>query len=179
MREDGGLGTHLKRKRVPKRNSVSNRKTASARHPLGKQIRQNNEGPLRILVADDQEDVRHGICSLIEEAPDLEVCAEAVNGEEAVEKTIQLQPDLVILDISMPVMNGLDAARAIRACSPNTPILIVSIHEIQTMIDKAREIGVQGYVAKGQVSNLLIDAIHKVMRHQKFFPEASNQQHMN
>ena len=134
---------------------------------------------MRILVADDQEDVRHGICSLIEEASDLEVCAEASNGEEAVEKTVQLQPDLVILDISMPVMNGFDAARAIRACSPATPILIVSIHEIKTMIDKAREIGVQGYVAKGQVSNLLIDAIHKVMRHQKFFPEPKDEVHMN
>lgn len=159
--------------------TLSNGKAELAAQTSSQRIRQNTEGPLRILVADDQEEVRRGICSLIEESADLEVCAEASNGEEAVEKTVQLQPDMVILDISMPVMNGLDAARAIRACSPTTPILIVSIHEIKTMIDKAREIGVQGYVAKGQVSNLLIDAIHKVMKHQKFFPENGDHPRLN
>jgi DNA-binding NarL/FixJ family response regulator len=128
-------------------------------------------GSLRILVADDQAEVRRGICTLIEAADDLEVCAEAANGEEALEKTIALQPDLVLLDISMPVMNGFDAAKAIRACCPATPILMVSIHEIGVMVDEARDIGVNGYVAKDQVSRILIEAIRAVTSHHKFFPE--------
>jgi DNA-binding NarL/FixJ family response regulator len=134
---------------------------------------------LRVLVADDQEEVRRGICSLIDAAPELEVCGEASNGEEAVEKTVELHPDLVILDITMPVMNGLDAAKMIRTCSPGTPILIVSIHEIRALIEEARHIGVDGYVAKSQVSEILIDAIRKVIRHQKFFPPSDGKQQLH
>ena len=137
------------------------------------------EDPLRILVADDQAEVRRGICSLIESAPDLEVCGEAANGEEALEKTMSLHPDLVVLDISMPVMNGLDAAKAIRSCCPGTPILIVSIHEIGEMIEQARKIGVEGYIAKDQVSKILIDAIRGVMKHQKYFPKDDAQKSIN
>jgi DNA-binding NarL/FixJ family response regulator len=127
---------------------------------------------LRILVADDQEYIRQGIRALIEAAPGLEVCGEAVNGEEAVQKTIEMQPDLVVLDITMPVMNGLDAAKMIRSCSPDTPILIVSIHNIETMIEDAKRIGVQGFVAKAQASELLVDAIQSIMQHQKYFPKS-------
>lgn len=116
---------------------------------------------------------------LIEAAEDLEVCAEAANGAEALEKTIALRPDLVLLDISMPVMNGLDAAKAIRACCPATPILLVSIHEIGAMVDQAREIGVDGFVAKNQVSRILIDAIRGVMKHQKVFPETEESQNLH
>ena len=127
---------------------------------------------MRILVADDQEYIRQGIRALIEAAPGLEVCGEAVNGEEAVQKTIEMQPDLVVLDITMPVMNGLDAAKMIRSCSPDTPILIVSIHNIETMIEDAKRIGVQGFVAKAQASELLVDAIQSIMQHQKYFPKS-------
>jgi DNA-binding NarL/FixJ family response regulator len=136
-------------------------------------------GPLRILVADDQAEVRRGICMLIESAPDLEVCAEASNGEEALEKTMELHPDLVLLDISMPVMNGFDAAKAIRSCCPGTPILIVSIHEIGAMMDEARKIGVDGYIAKDQISKILIDAIRGVLNHQKYFPKEDARKSIN
>ena len=83
-----------------------------------------------------------------------------------------MQPDLVVLDITMPVMNGLDAAKMIRSCSPDTPILIVSIHNIETMIEDAKRIGVQGFVAKAQASELLVDAIQSIMSHQKYFPKS-------
>jgi len=146
-------------------------------HARDRQYQTQTGGSLRILVADDQDYIRRGIRALIEAAPGLEVCAEAVNGEEAVQKTLELQPDLVVLDITMPVMNGLDAAKAIRSCSPNTPILIVSIHNIETMIEDAKRIGVQGFVAKAQASELLVDAIHSIMRHQKYFPKAKH--HIN
>lgn len=126
---------------------------------------------MRILVADDQDEVRRGIRSLIDSAEDLEVCGEAANGEEALEKTVSLQPDLVVLDISMPIMNGLDAAKAIRLCCPSTPILIVSVHDIGVMVDEARNIGVDGYIAKDQVGRILVEAIRAINKHQKFFPE--------
>ena len=132
---------------------------------------------MRILVADDQQYIRQGIRALIEASPGLEVCGEAENGEQAVEMTLEMKPDLVVLDITMPVMNGLDAAKAIRSCSPDTPILLVSIHNIETMIEDAKRIGVQGYVAKAQASELLVDAIQSIMRHQKYFPKTKH--HIN
>lgn len=132
---------------------------------------------MRILVADDQEYIRQGIRALIEASPGLEVCGEAENGEQAVQMTLEMKPDLVVLDITMPVMNGLDAAKAIRSCSPDTPILLVSIHNIETMIEDAKRIGVQGYVAKAQASELLVDAIQSIMRHQKYFPKTKH--HIN
>jgi DNA-binding NarL/FixJ family response regulator len=125
---------------------------------------------LRILIADDQADVREGIRSLLERHPRFEVCAEAADGEEAVEKTLQYNPDLVILDVSMPVMNGMDAAKMIRQCSPQTPILMVSVHSIRELIEEARKIGVQGYVAKAQVGEILVEAIDAILQHQRFFP---------
>ena len=125
---------------------------------------------MRILIADDQEDVREGIRSLLEAHPRFQVCGEAANGEEAVEKTLQLDPDLVILDVSMPVMNGMDAAKMIRQCSPHTPILMVSVHSIRELIEEARKIGVQGYVAKAQVGEILVEAIDAILQHQRFFP---------
>ena len=132
---------------------------------------------MRILVADDQQYIRQGIRALIEASPGLEVCGEAENGEQAVQMTLEMKPDLVVLDITMPVMNGLDAAKAIRSCSPDTPILLVSIHNIETMIEDAKRIGVQGYVAKAQASELLVDAIQSIMRHQKYFPKTKH--HIN
>ncbi len=125
---------------------------------------------VRILIADDQQDVREGIRSLLEAHPQFEVCAEAADGGEAVERTLQFAPDLVILDISMPVMNGMDAAKMIRQVSPDTPILMVSVHSIRELIEEARKIGVQGYVAKAEVGEILVEAIDAILRHQRFFP---------
>ena len=76
---------------------------------------------MRILIADDQQDVREGIRSLLEAHPQFEVCAEAADGEQAVERTLEFAPDLVILDVSMPVMNGMDAAKMIGKSRPIHP----------------------------------------------------------
>jgi DNA-binding NarL/FixJ family response regulator len=99
---------------------------------------------VRVLVADDQEPVRKRICATLASRPDFEVCAEAANGQEAVDKAKGLRPDLVILDITMPVMNGLDAARMIRESCPTTPIVILSVHRSKQLIEEAQRIGVQG-----------------------------------
>src|ERR1700760_4971996 len=82
-----------------------------------------------VLIADDHEIVRKGIAAVLSSRTDLSVCDEACNGEEAVDKSLKLLPDLVVLDVSMPVMGGFTAARIIRKALPHVPILILSVHE--------------------------------------------------
>lgn len=125
---------------------------------------------VRILVADDQELVRRRVCATLKTRTDFEVCAEAANGKEAVEKAKELNPDLVILDITMPLMNGLEAARAIHAFAPSTPVLILSIYKSNQLVDEARKIGVSGYVTKEDAVQKLVQAADVVLHHETFFP---------
>ena len=126
---------------------------------------------VRILVADDQEAVRMRVCAALTSQEGFEVCAEASNGKEAVEKARELDPDLILLDITMPVLNGLDAARLIRAFAPETPIVILSVHKSRQLMEEARKIGVQGYVTKGEAVQKLIQAVETVRQNETFFPE--------
>jgi DNA-binding NarL/FixJ family response regulator len=125
---------------------------------------------MRILVADDQELVRRRVCSTFASRPDFEVCGEASSGQEAIDKAKALQPDLVILDITMPVMNGLDAARMIRECCPAAHILIFSVHRSKHLLHEAQKIGVEGYVTKGEPPQNLLAAADAVLANQTFFP---------
>ena len=126
---------------------------------------------MRILIADDHEAVRKGVCAILSSRADVEVCGEAENGKETIEKANALKPDLIILDITMPVLSGFEAAREIRKTLPNVPILILSMHESNQLIGEAKKIGVQGYVTKTQVGSTLLDAVDKLLRHETFFPE--------
>jgi DNA-binding NarL/FixJ family response regulator len=128
---------------------------------------------VRILIADDREAIRKQVSLILASRPDLEVCAEAANGEEAVEKTRELNPDLVILDITMPVMNGLDAARTIRSLGLNVPILVLTVHKSRQLVEEAQKIGAQGYVTKGDASQTLLSAVDAVIRGLSFFPSES------
>jgi DNA-binding NarL/FixJ family response regulator len=127
-------------------------------------------GVVRIMVADDQEVVRKRVVATLVSRGDLEVCAEASNGKEAVQKTKELNPDLVILDITMPELNGLDAARQIRAFAPSLPILILSVHKSRQVVEEAKKIGVRGYVTKGDAIQKLLLAVDTVLQNQTFFP---------
>jgi DNA-binding NarL/FixJ family response regulator len=98
------------------------------------------------------------------------VCAEATNGREAIEKTQELKPDLIILDITMPELNGLDAARMIKQFSPDTPILILSVHKSRQLTKEAQMIGVNGYISKAEASQDLINAVDAVRKKLTFFP---------
>lgn len=118
--------------------------------------------PIRILVADDHEAVRRGLRSALS-AAGWEVCADVINGKEAVAKATELKPDLIILDISMPVMGGLDAARLIRAADPNAKIVIFTMHESQQMKDEIARIGVQAHAVKSAPMKQLLETINTVL----------------
>jgi DNA-binding NarL/FixJ family response regulator len=125
---------------------------------------------LRILVADDQPGIRKRVCLTLASLLTLEVCDEASNGLEAVEKAQESHPDLIILDVTMPLMNGLDAARQIHAFLPQTPILILTMHKSRQLMEEALKIGVQGYVVKGEAGLNLGSAVRALMQRQTFFP---------
>jgi len=124
---------------------------------------------MRVLVADDHEIMRRGVRSVLESRRDYEVC-EAQDGEEAVEKTKELHPDLVILDISMPRLDGFAAARQIRQVSPRTAILIFSVNRTAAFTEIAQKIGVSGYVMKGENIETLLKAVDAALHNQTYFP---------
>ena len=131
--------------------------------------------PCRIILADDHTLVRQGIKKILEENPDLEVIGEAADGQEAVNLLKKLQPDLVILDIQMPRMNGLEAAKMIKERFPAMKILMLTMHKEDEYLRQAREIGVEGFVLKQDVDLILLSAIEAICSGKTFFsPQIDN-----
>lgn len=124
---------------------------------------------IRILVADDHETVRKGVCAILSARKDIEVCAEAANGEEAVQKAKELKPDVVIMDFSMPLMDGLSAAKEILRMFPEMPILMFSMHKMEALTEAAKNAGVRGFVTKGESAQNLLQAVDSVLRNEPFF----------
>ena len=114
---------------------------------------------LRLLVADDNETLRIGIRSLIGTKQDWQICGEASNGEEAVALVRALLPDVIILDLTMPLVNGFEAAGVIRRIAPAIKIIMFSVHEVPVI---AREVGADAFVYKGSSANELITTIERV-----------------
>jgi two-component system, NarL family, nitrate/nitrite response regulator NarL len=129
--------------------------------------------PVRILIADDHEIVRKGVSSLLQSRENFEICGEAANGEEAVQRARQLVPDLVVLDVTMPVLDGISAAKLIRKLLPSTPILILSTHEGREMVRAAKQAGAQAFVTKSEVSSVLLKAVDAVLEGHTFFSGSS------
>jgi DNA-binding NarL/FixJ family response regulator len=125
---------------------------------------------LRILIADDHEIVRKGLCFILESHKNTEICGEASNGQDAVEKATELEPDLIILDVTMPGLDGFAAARRIRTVLPEVPILMLSIHEGPHVIKEARQAGAQGFVSKSEAGHVLLKAVEAIFQGQTFFP---------
>jgi DNA-binding NarL/FixJ family response regulator len=124
---------------------------------------------VRVLIVDDHQIVRQGLKMLIESRPDLIVAGEAADGVEGVRKAEELLPDAVILDVSMPNMNGLTAARAIRKSVPGTKILMLTQHAVPQMRAEARDAGANGYLLKSHAAKDLFAAIDALMRGEHFW----------
>jgi len=125
---------------------------------------------MRVLIVDDHEVVRRGVRSLLESH--CEVCGEAVDGQDAIEKARQLRPDVVVMDISMPSLNGLEATPLIRGILPDCEILILSQHESAQMVRQAFKAGARGYVVKSSAARDLPTAIETISKHESFFDPA-------
>jgi len=127
---------------------------------------------MRVLVVDDHEVVRRGVISLLRAVPGCVVCGEASHGKEAIDKAIDLRPDIVVMDVSMPTLNGLEATRVIRNLLPSCEILILSQHDSPEMARQAFRAGARGFVIKSSVAQNLADALYKISRHECFFDPA-------
>src|SRR5437879_970063 len=125
--------------------------------------------PLRLFLADDHEIVRFGLRNLLESQFGWSVVGEAANGQEALEKILLLEPDVALLDISMPNMNGFDAAREILGRGCRTKILILSVHDSQDVIQQVLDSGARGYVLKSDAMRDLIAAVDAVRSNKTFF----------
>ena len=131
--------------------------------------------PIEIFIADDHTIVRQGLRKLLEEEDDLKITGEAMNGREAVQKVQELKPDIIIMDIAMPVLNGIEAARQIKQSFLKTKIIILSMHDHTRYIRELLSIGVSGYLLKNAVSDDIIQAIKAAVKGEIYLsPSISN-----
>ena len=124
---------------------------------------------LQILIADDHELVRKGLRAVLESQPGWKVCGEAINGRQAVELARQLGPDVIVLDVTMPELNGLEATRQILKAIPNAEVLILTMHESEKLVSELLAAGAHGYILKADTSRLLVSAVELLAQHQPFF----------
>lgn len=123
---------------------------------------------LRILVVDDHAVVRRGVRALLESEPGWEVCGEATTGREAVEQVKVLRPDIVVLDLSLPELNGLDATRQILKDSPQTQVLVLTMHNSEDLAKQVLQAGARGYVLKSDADQSLVAAVQSLRRGEPF-----------
>lgn len=124
---------------------------------------------VRLLLADDHEIVRRGLRALLEAEPGWEVVAEAADGRDAIEKARETKPDVAILDISMPLLNGLEATRQIMSSVSQTKVLILTVHDSDPLIQQVLETGARGYLLKTDAAGDLVAAVDALRRNKTFF----------
>ena len=124
---------------------------------------------MRILVADDHDVVRAGVRSILEDREGWEVVAEAANGKEAIEKALATKPDVVVLDYSLPLMNGLEVTRQICDRLPGTEVLIFTIHDTDNLVLEVLGAGARGFLLKSDARKLLVEAVESLAVHRPYF----------
>ena len=124
---------------------------------------------IRILIADDQDVARSGLRHFIETQPDWQVVAEAADGKEAVQKALETKPEVAVIDYSLPLVNGVEATRQIRAALPRTEVLIFTMHDNEALIQELLRAGARGYLLKTDAQRHLIGAIEALAAHEPFF----------
>lgn len=128
-----------------------------------------NRGGLKILIVDDHDILRRGLREILSSRPGWEVCAEARTGKEAVALAEQLQPQVVVMDVSMPDLNGLEAARRIQKAAPKTGILILTVHFSDQLVREVIECGARGYILKSDADRDLVAAVDSIANRRTFF----------
>ena len=128
---------------------------------------------MKILIADDHGIVRGGLKLLLDRQPDMEVVAEAADGAEAFDVALRERPDVCVLDVAMPRLTGLQAAREIRTYAPECAVLVLSMHDDAHYVSEARAAGASGYVLKGEADTALVDAVRAIARGETFFTAAA------
>ena len=123
---------------------------------------------MRILIADDHEVIRSSVIRVLQSRGDVEECAEATNGKEAVEKALEWKPDLILLDVRLPVLCGFDAAKEIKQRAPDIPVLLFSIDDSEEILEHARLMG-DGFLLKDKIVEMLPNAIEALRRRERFF----------
>src|SRR6266853_4764208 len=125
--------------------------------------------PVRILIADDHEIVREGVRAVLQRQAGWEVCGEATTGREAVERAGTLQPQIVIMDVGMPELNGLDATREIKRLVPKTEVLIFTANETEEVVRNVFKAGAKAYLLKSEANKHLVPAIEALCKHRTYF----------
>jgi two-component system, NarL family, response regulator NreC len=126
---------------------------------------------LRILIADDHEVVRAGVRAMVQHEPDLEVCGIATNGRDAVALAMELKPDVVIVDMTMPELDGVQVIRQIKRALPQTEMLVFSAHESEAIIAEVFAAGAKSYIRKADAGRHLISALRSLRQHKPFFTD--------
>ena len=124
---------------------------------------------LRILVVDDHDVVRQGVRLILRRTPEWQVCGEAENGVEALEKCEELNPDLIILDVSMPGKDGLEVATELHARKSSAKVLVMTMHESKELAAAVKRVGAKGYVIKSHAARDLLNAIQSIVDGGDFF----------
>jgi DNA-binding NarL/FixJ family response regulator len=126
--------------------------------------------PVRILIADDHELVRQGMRAILHSQAGWEVCSEATTGRQALVKALELKPDVIILDLALPELNGVEITRQVRRVL-SVPILIVTMHDADQLVREALEAGANGYVLKADAGRTLKEAVHRILAREPFISE--------
>jgi DNA-binding NarL/FixJ family response regulator len=124
---------------------------------------------LRIMIADDHEVVRKGLRSLLESQAGWQVCGEAVDGRDVLQKAVELKPDVIILDIAMPNLNGLEATRQLLKINPKTRVLILTLHDSDRVIHEVLTAGAYGFVLKSDAARDLVSAVEALRQNKTYF----------
>jgi NarL family two-component system response regulator LiaR len=125
---------------------------------------------MRVLIADDQDFIRRGVRAVLSDEKDIEVCAEAIDGRDALVKALELRPDVVIMDIIMPRMDGIQATRLLRKALPETKILSLSQYDVPEMVNEVQQAGAAAFVSKLLVWDELVPSLRRVQLGETFFP---------
>ena len=123
---------------------------------------------IRVLLVDDSADIRQALCSLLSAHIDFEIVCESVNGSAAISKAAELQPDVILLDINLPDMNGLEVAKRMKTVSPSAEILLLSEHDLFPMVQEGLRAGARGYLLKSDAPHELATAIRQVHKKEQY-----------